>query len=342
MVDLTENLKSLEFEAGLTENEKQCLNLRSRSAVLTVSGCAHAVFVCQLIRLLRKKLVSENDISKTHLSVGIIGGGHMGKQLAMVLMHIANIKPSDINISTKRPEILEDISKTGVECYFDNIRLAKWTDVLFLCVLPSHLPQVCADLRCHLPLRCLVYSFISATPIKRLAILLDHSFIIKPQYEFAPCGDVTKMWYFHSEVTAALKDKEVLAASIPFSMSGGLSLDLSWVSAVLYSLLNMCTAEKLGSQKALQLLNDIFKTNISANTFSLQSFVNSSCASALLNSDDPFPWINLVDAQTKETPLSDLVSVNQSLQDCISVVFQKNFSNLEDGPKDALPGGNRN
>ncbi|XP_055028115.2 NADP-dependent oxidoreductase domain-containing protein 1 isoform X1 [Misgurnus anguillicaudatus] len=340
MMDLTENLKSLGFEAGLTEDEKECLYLRSRSAGLTVSGCAHAVFVCQLVRLLRKK-VSENVTSKTHLSVGIIGGGHMGKQLAIVLMHVNNIKPSDINISTKRPENLVEISKTGVECYYDNIRLAKWADVLFLCVLPSHLPQVCADLRSHLPSRCLVYSFTSATPLKRLATLLDHSFIIKPRYEFVACGDVTKMWYLHSEVTAALKDKEVLAASIPTSMSGGLSLDLSWVSAVLYSLLNMCTAEKLGSQKALQLLNDLFKTNITTNTFSLQSF-NSSCASALLNSDDPFPWINLVDAQTKETPLSDLVSRNQSLQDCISVVFQNMFSNLEDGPNDALPGGNRN
>lgn len=53
MLDLTENLKSLGFEAGLTDDEKESLYLRSRSAGLTVSGCAHAVFVCKLVRFLR-------------------------------------------------------------------------------------------------------------------------------------------------------------------------------------------------------------------------------------------------------------------------------------------------
>lgn len=68
---------------------------------------------------------------------------------------------------------------------------------------------------------------------------------------------------------------------------GGLSLDQSWVSAVLYSLLNMCTADKLGSQKALRLLNEMFKTSITAsNTLTVQSFVNTSFASALINSDE--------------------------------------------------------
>lgn len=53
MLDLTDNLNSLGFEAGLSEDEKELLYLRSRSAGLTVSGCAHAVFVYELFRLLR-------------------------------------------------------------------------------------------------------------------------------------------------------------------------------------------------------------------------------------------------------------------------------------------------
>ncbi|XP_056624723.1 protein TMED8 isoform X2 [Triplophysa dalaica] len=219
---MLQNLNSLGFEAGLTEDEKECVCLRSRSAGLTVSGCAHAVFVCQLFSLLRKKLtfISENgSSSKTHHCVGILGGGNMGKQLAMVLLRVSSLEPRDINISTKRPETLEEITKMGVECYYDNIRLAKWADVLFLCVLPSHISQVCADLRSYLPSRCLVYSFPSAVPLNRLAVLLEHRFIIKPRYTFVSFGDVTKIWNLHSEVTAALQDKEVLAALVPLSMS---------------------------------------------------------------------------------------------------------------------------
>lgn len=51
-------------------------------------------------------------------------------------------------------------------------------------------------------------------------MLLKHSFIIKPRYEFVSCGDVTKIWNLHNDVTAALKDKEVLAVLVPLSMGG--------------------------------------------------------------------------------------------------------------------------
>ncbi|KAK9960061.1 hypothetical protein ABG768_010138 [Culter alburnus] len=332
MLDLTDNLNSLGFEAGLSEDEKELLYLRSRSAGLTVSGCAHAVFVYELFRLLRKKVNAEDVCTaKTHRSVGILGGGHMGKQLAMLLLRASSLKPRHINISTKRPETLGEISNIGVECYFDNIRLAKWADLLFLCVLPSHLPQVCSDIRCHLSSGCLVYSFTSAVPLNRLAMLLDHSFIIKPQYEFVACDDVTAIWLLHNQVTTALKHKEVLSASLPLSMNGGLFLDQRWVSAVVYSLLNMCTAEKLGSGKTLRLLNGLFETGVSTKTFTYHSFVNSPSASDPNKPDDLFPWINLVDAQTKDSPLTDLVSRSKDLRDCISVMYYNVFSNLAEG-----------
>ncbi|KAK7141996.1 hypothetical protein R3I94_011634 [Phoxinus phoxinus] len=333
MLDFTTNLNSLGFEAGLSEVEKELLFLRSRSAGLTVSGCAHAVFVCELFRLLRKKLNAENGctVPNTHLSVGILGGGHVGKQLAKLLLHSSDLKPCDINISTKRPETLGEISNIGVECYFDNIRLAKWADLLFLCVLPSHLPQVCSDIRCHLSPDCVVYSFTSAVPLNRLAMLLEHSFIIKPQYEFVACDDVTTVWLLHNQVSAALKHKEVLSASLPLSMNGGLFLDQRWVSAVLYGLLNMCTAVKLGSGKTLLLLNGLFETAGSTNTFTYHTFVNSPSASDPIKPDDLFPWINLVDAQTKDTPLTDVVLRNKGLRDCISVMYYSAFSNLAEG-----------
>ncbi|XP_050989275.1 NADP-dependent oxidoreductase domain-containing protein 1 [Labeo rohita] len=322
MLDLTLNLTSLGFEAGLGEGERELVYLRSRSAGLTVSGCAHAVFAYELFRILRKKVNAENGCTaKAHLSVGVLGGGHMGKQLAMALLHSSSLKPGHINISTKRPETLGEYSNMGVECYFDNIRLAKWADMLFICVLPSQLPQVCAEIRCHLPSRCLVYGFTSAVTLNRLAVLLDHSFLIKPQYEFVACNNVTAIWLLHNQVTAALKDKEVISASVPPSMNGGLFLDQRWVSAVLYSLLNLCTAEKLSSRKTLQLLNGLFETK----TLTYHSFVNLPSASDLNNPDDLFPWISLVDVQTKSTPLTDLLSRDKGLQDCISVMYYNVF-----------------
>lgn len=51
-------------------------------------------------------------------------------------------------------------------------------------------------------------------------MLLDHSSVIKPQYEFVACDDVNRIWLLQDQVTAALQDKEVISASVPLSMNG--------------------------------------------------------------------------------------------------------------------------
>ncbi|KAF5909714.1 NADP-dependent oxidoreductase domain-containing protein 1, partial [Clarias magur] len=217
------------------------------------------------------------------VKVGIIGAGHMGKQLALLLLSVPGFKPANINMSTKRPDTLGEFADRGVKCYFDNHRLATWADMIFLCVLPSHLRHVCAELHSQLPAHCLVYSFTSAVQLQRLAQLLGHTFVIKPQYGFMTCDHPSHLWLRHNQMPAALKDEEILSASCPLSVTGGLSLDQKWVSAVLYTLLNTCTAKGLKATQTLQLLNELFQTTVSILT--MQSFVNSSWASSLNNSD---------------------------------------------------------
>ncbi|KAM3871359.1 NADP-dependent oxidoreductase domain-containing protein 1 [Diretmus argenteus] len=258
----------------------------------------------------------END-----LRVGILGMGHIGKQLLLSLLEKTRVKPSHIKISTRRPEAAVEFVQRGVECYFDNRRLAAWADLLFLCCLPSHLPKVCAHLHSHLPKHCLVYSFISAVPVNRLAHLLGHNSILRPQYDFV-AGGAADMWLSQSDLTFALKDPLLIEASCPLAMSGGISLGVKWVYAVFYSLLNICTSANLGSSDALALINSLFQLK-GPDTVELitQSYVNSSYASAL-TPDEPFPWINLIDAQNKETPLSRFVSRSKYMQHCISAAYK--------------------
>lgn len=56
------------------------------------------------IRLLTGDLddISDDD----ELKVGIIGGGHLGKQLARVLLQLVPIPAERLQISTRRPEAL--------------------------------------------------------------------------------------------------------------------------------------------------------------------------------------------------------------------------------------------
>ncbi|XP_026211999.1 NADP-dependent oxidoreductase domain-containing protein 1 [Anabas testudineus] len=326
-MDVVSNLSSFSFGSGLNEDEKKLIYLRARSAGLTFCGCAHAVYLCHHVHSLRcviKRRTADSHPLATagdsDLCVGILGMGHMGKQLLLSILEMTPIQPSQIKVSTRRPESVE-LVETGVECFFDNRRLAAWADVLFLCCLPSHLPKVCADLRSRLSKHCLVYSFISAVAVTRLTELLGHDFIVKPQYSFVAC-DTADVWLSCSHWTTALRDPLMIKASCPVTLSGGISLGLNWVCAVLYSLLNICTSASVGSSDALSLINSLFKEKWthSLNLNALH-FISSPCASSL-HTEEPFPWISLTDAQTKETPLLRFLSSNKSTQQCISAAYE--------------------
>ncbi|XP_029982423.1 NADP-dependent oxidoreductase domain-containing protein 1 [Sphaeramia orbicularis] len=245
--------------------------------------------------------------------------GHMGKQVLLSILKKTSIKPSQIKISTRRPEYAA--VPAGVECFFDNGRVAAWADVVFLCCLPSHLPKVCADLRSHLSKHSLVYSFTSAVPVSRLAQLLGHSFIVRPQSDFA-AWDSTDVWLSCMHVTTALNNPSLIRASCPLTSDGSISSGLNLVCAVLYSLLNICTSAGLGSGDTISLLNCLFKEKWSQTVdLNAKSFISSSYASRLLT-DEPFPWISLCDAQTKETPLLRFLSSSKSTQQCISAAYK--------------------
>ncbi|XP_075964150.1 NADP-dependent oxidoreductase domain-containing protein 1 [Anarhichas minor] len=328
MVDVAADLSSLSFEAELTEDEKEFLYLRARSTGLTFCGCAHAAFLCKLVHSLRCTIkcpsVDRGSLASggdSDMCIGILGMGHMGKQLLLALLEKSGVKPSHIKISSRRPESAVEFIETGVECFFDNRRLAAWADVLFLCCLPSHLHKVCADLRSHLSKRCLVYSFISGVPVTRLAQLLGHDFILKPQYDFVSC-DTADVWLSCTQLTTALTDPLLIEASCPLTMTGGISVGLNWVSAVLYSLLNICTSASLGSSDALSLINTVLKEKCPhAVELDAHSFISASHASSL-HTEDPFLWISLTDAQTEETPLLCFLSSSKPMQQCISAAYK--------------------
>ncbi|XP_032356819.1 NADP-dependent oxidoreductase domain-containing protein 1 [Etheostoma spectabile] len=321
MADVSADLSSFSFETGLTEDEKELLYLRARSTGLTFCGCAHAAFLCKLVQSLRCIIKSHTANEDSDLCVGILGMGHLGKQLLFFLLEKSGIKPSHIKISSRRPESALEFTQTGVECFYDNPRLAEWADILFLCCLPSHLPKVCADLHSHLSRRCLVYSFTSGVPVTRLAQLLGHDFVLKPQYDFVAC-DTADVWLSCTHLTRAWTYPLLLEASCPLTMSSGIYLGLNWVCAVLYSLLNICTSTSLGSSDALSLINRIFKEKWPhAVELIPQSFISASYASSLL-SEEPFPWISLADAQVKDTPLLCFLSSNKPMQQCISAAYK--------------------
>ncbi|KAM8780219.1 NADP-dependent oxidoreductase domain-containing protein 1 [Rhynchonycteris naso] len=294
-MDMLDNLESLQFEQGMKEKDHGWMYLKGRYHGLTIKACAHATFFCKLLHHLRKLLHKKQTSREAKiqvirllpstpdedgLNVGIIGGGHLGKQLARVLLQLVPIPPERLQISTRRPEALDEFQKLGIKCFYHNSYLASWANVIFLCCLPSQLPNICVEIQASLAKTCIVYSFVAAIPLLRLKNLLSHTNILRPQYQ---CGEGSdNFWGSNKDIKDTLQDPVILLANCPYSPAGGIILNTKWVDGILYAAINTCTTEDMACSQVLNLLNELFsvhfedygKDGVSCPNFQLRDFVS--------------------------------------------------------------------
>uniref|UniRef100_A0A8C2VRA3 NADP-dependent oxidoreductase domain-containing protein 1 n=1 Tax=Chinchilla lanigera TaxID=34839 RepID=A0A8C2VRA3_CHILA len=337
---ILEDLKSLQFEYGISEEDRSWLYLRGRSRGLLIEACAHAVFFCKICHTFRES-IQENQNSRSlpvesvdlasadneKLKVGIIGGGHLGKQLTCALLQLVPIPAENLRISTRRPEALTEFQKLGIQCFYHNAYLVGWANVLFLCCLPSQLPNICLEIQKSLKKTCIVYSFAAAIPLPRLKLLLNTTSILRPKYQCAE--DFDNIWGANKEITAALQDAVILRATCPYSPAGGITLNIKWLEGVFYAVLNICTASNMPYLQVLQLLNKVFlsvhyedcKTDeTSCPKFQLTDFVNAVYMRNMFQ-QRPFPWFDLIDVQLKENPFSQCLSSSPVLRDHLTHLY---------------------
>ncbi|XP_019662653.2 protein TMED8 isoform X1 [Ailuropoda melanoleuca] len=244
-MDMLGDLESLQFEYGIQEEDRSWLYLQGRSRGLMIKACAHATFFCKLLCNLRESFHEKQTSSclltalltgirdDDELKVGIIGGGHLGKQLARVLLQLVPIPAENLRISTRRPEALDEFQKLGIQCFYHNPYLVDWANVIFLCCLPSQLPNICLEIQTRLEKGCIVYSFVAAVPIARLKLLLNHTNILRPQYHCVE--DFVNIWGANKDITAALRDPVILRATCPYSPAENEDLENTKVTSVVAS-----------------------------------------------------------------------------------------------------------
>lgn len=108
------------------------------------------------------------------------------------------------------------LQEMGVQCFHDNQRAAASAHLLFLCVLPSQLPEVAADIRGHIRDGCTVYSMIAGVMLPRLQKLLQHTDIVKPHYTWSQdCS--SRQWSHQCEITATFADPSMVEKTCPLS-----------------------------------------------------------------------------------------------------------------------------
>ncbi|XP_001508731.2 NADP-dependent oxidoreductase domain-containing protein 1 [Ornithorhynchus anatinus] len=342
--NILENLQSLQFEQGVGEEERPLLFLLGRFRGLMLQACAHAVFFCKLLRALRQTpgngpvsllpspgACSKEKPLKEPLKVGIIGGGHLGKQLAKALLQVACIPSWSLQVSTRRPDTLGDLQDLGVVCFYDNCQLVDWADVVFLCCLPSQLSHICFEIHSRLRESSIVYSLVTAVSLSRLKQLLSHTTILRPQYQCS--GKCVNVWGGKKKITAALQDPAIIKATCPFSPEGGITIDIKWLEAVFYAALNTCTSQGMPHPQALELLSNLClpelllpcqENKINCPPFQVTHFVNKSFAQSM-TSEDTFPWFNLTMVQLKETPFSQYLTACAALRDQLATLYCNSF-----------------
>uniref|UniRef100_U3J468 NADP-dependent oxidoreductase domain-containing protein 1 n=1 Tax=Anas platyrhynchos platyrhynchos TaxID=8840 RepID=U3J468_ANAPP len=328
LVEDVETRLNLADEA--VEGEEGWLYLTRRHKGLAVNACAHALFFCRLLqhRALPKEAVPTSLVGSHSLKVGIIGGGHLGKQLARVLLALGRAPRPSIRISTRRPESLgKYLQEQGIACLYDSAQLAAWADVLFLCCLPSHLAAICSTVRTAIRKPCVVYSLVTAVPLPRLKQLLCYNAIVRPQYQ-CPGQEPTKEWGMKGTITAALQDLAVVQATCPL-------INGKWLVGIFYAALNSSMWQSLPHQKALKLLNDLCfpahcpicaEQKASCPRFEktlfgklLASYNKRFCLFSLPRT---FPWFDLTAAQLRESPFSQLLDKSEFLQKHLALLYQ--------------------
>lgn len=154
------------------------------------------------------------------LKIGIIGCGRIGYQLARSFLEFSEVYPNEMEISTRQPDSLGFFANQNIKCYFDNAQVARFAEILFLCVLPTQLGMVIDEIKNHLNQHCTVYSVIRTETEVNLKNLLYWTpktiAIIKPTYAI---NDKTlkSKWDYMIDTIENMKSLELIESLNPFA-----------------------------------------------------------------------------------------------------------------------------
>jgi pyrroline-5-carboxylate reductase len=79
--------------------------------------------------------------------IAILGGGNIGRAIALALLSIGKRKPEDIYITRRNPDLLDDLKSLGFRTGSDNAEAVKKSDIILLTVRPKQLTDLINEIR---------------------------------------------------------------------------------------------------------------------------------------------------------------------------------------------------
>ncbi|KAH9519655.1 NADP-dependent oxidoreductase domain-containing protein 1 [Bulinus truncatus] len=203
----------------------------------------------------------EDTISFT---VGIIGCGRLGSHIANSLLTYGQLDPSSLQVSTRRPELLGDLTQKGVQCYFDNRRLISSVDVVILCVLPSQLPAVAQEIKNVVTQSLIILCPFSSFSLSRLQKLIGSDNLLPFCLHYSDAENLN--YSFNVSVNKALENKSVVLGTCPLGVSKeGLIVysDERVAECLILAVANLCTIHGCSVDQTLTITSHaVFGENV--------------------------------------------------------------------------------
>ena len=174
----------------------------------------------------------------------------MGTHLVKALLEFTPLASDDITISTRRgaETLIEgDFKARGVICPKKNKSVVTSDkDVVFFMFPPAELLKVTKEIQGMFHKGCLVYSILAGVNAKRIAYLIDHEVVFKPEYTLRTEEYLNETeWNYECGVTGLLAINEFKELTCPLAIekeikSRVVSTGQSLLCAVFLQSLNVC------------------------------------------------------------------------------------------------------
>ncbi len=82
--------------------------------------------------------------------IAIMGGGNLGKAIALGLLSTGKYQPDHIIVTRRRVQEIEDLTEKGVRVTSDNQEAVRASELILLCVQPKQLKQLLQEIKEHL------------------------------------------------------------------------------------------------------------------------------------------------------------------------------------------------
>lgn len=100
--------------------------------------------------------------------IGIIGGGNLGRSIAIGLVKSKKIDPGNIMVSRRKIHLIEDLKAMGIAITGDNHEVASFADLVIIAVKPHQIINVIKDVNENITNNKIVISVVTGIKIDQI------------------------------------------------------------------------------------------------------------------------------------------------------------------------------